>query len=427
MMVWQKYRGLKKAARLAFLLAASGMLAACGQGQEMGESAGLDGSNGSRKEEPLILDMDPTGPDAAKTDIPAADAAKTDAAGADASGSDGRETPKADSIREMFGEGCIAGQTFEVELSEYEGKVWFVPFSPSGEQADPVMQIIQDGSILTEIRPYMPERLAGETFTSLDAVSFYDINYDGNTDILLIETYGSTSFAAVYYGFPTGGGGSERYFVSQEQLSEHISEQAAALSVPEIRRLLSDGKRNGEFTSYQEAYEAVIRLCELESTTENGYGLIDFDGNDIPELASGVNGYYVSLYTYDNGTVYTLMDHWVYGAGGNAGYEYAPGKNSLVNFNHDYAGAICYTTYMTASARHTMETVVQIETYNFDDANGNGIPDDNELDSVGYYSVSYINGTEASPEECAAYDAGGYEYMETPMTAGELRAQLNKR
>lgn len=159
MMVWQKYRGLKKAARLAFLLAVSGMLAACGQGQKMGESAGLDGSNGSRKEEPLILDMDPTGPDAAKTDIQAADAAKTDAAGADASGSDGRETSKADSIREMFGEDCIAGQTFEVELSEYDGKVWFVPFSPSGEQADPVMQIIQDGSILTEIRPYVPERL----------------------------------------------------------------------------------------------------------------------------------------------------------------------------------------------------------------------------------------------------------------------------
>lgn len=77
-----------------------------------------------------------------------------------------------------------------------------------------------------------------------------------------------------------------------------------------------------------------------------------------------------------------------------------------------------YTTYMTASTRHTMETVVQIETYNFDDANGNGIPDENEMGSMGYYSVSYINGAEASPEECAAYDAGGYEYMETPMTAG---------
>lgn len=27
-------------------------------------------------------------------------------------------------IREMFGENCIAEQTYEVELSEYDGKVW---------------------------------------------------------------------------------------------------------------------------------------------------------------------------------------------------------------------------------------------------------------------------------------------------------------
>ena len=110
------------------------------------------------------------------------------------------ENNNADDLKNKFGEDCITNQTFEVEFSQYEGKVYFVPFAPSQDNPDFHIQLIQDGKVLAEIPQYIPEYLAGETFSSLDAVSFYDINYDGTTDILLIETYGSTSFAAVYYG-----------------------------------------------------------------------------------------------------------------------------------------------------------------------------------------------------------------------------------
>ncbi len=105
-----------------------------------------------------------------------------------------------DEIKKQFGENCISDQTFEVELSEFQGKVYFVPFLPSSQDGEFSMQIIQDGEVLEEIRAYVPERLKEESFKSLDAVSFYDVNYDGNTDLVLIETYGNFMFTAVYYG-----------------------------------------------------------------------------------------------------------------------------------------------------------------------------------------------------------------------------------
>lgn len=163
------------------------------------------------------------------------------------------EATQTDDRKIQFGENCIAEQTFEVELSEYSGKVYFVPFAPSEDNQGFCMQIIQDGEVLTDIHTYVPMELAEETFSSLDAVSFYDVNYDGYTDIVLIETYGQTSFAAIYYGFDADGYDYERYFIAQEELSEAVSNQVEVLSIPEIRSFLADGKKNGEFTSYQGA------------------------------------------------------------------------------------------------------------------------------------------------------------------------------
>ena len=44
----------------------------------------------------------------------------------------------------------------------------------------------------------------------------------------------------------------------------------------------------------------------------------------------------VSMYTYANGRIYTLMDGFGYGVGGNGGYDYIPGGNTLRGFNNDY-------------------------------------------------------------------------------------------
>lgn len=336
------------------------------------------------------------------------------------------DAAKEEELKKRFGENCIAGQTFEVTLSEYEGKVWFVPFYPSEDEEEFSMKIIRDGEVLTNIHGFVPENLEGQTFCSLDAVSFFDADYDGDTDIVLIETYGNTTFASVYYGFGADAEEYERYFDWEEGISERVSEQVEVLTIPQIRSFLTEGKENGKFSGYEEAYEAVSRICALESGGEMQYNLIYFNDDDIPELAAGVSGYYTTLYTYCDGTLYKVMDRWSYGAMGNAGYEYSPGKNSLRNYNNDYAGAIMYTTYMTMSDRYSMDTVVQIVTYNFDDVNQNGQPDEDEMDSMGLYGVSYINGSEASAEECASYDLGGYEYITVTMNRDELIESLNK-
>lgn len=327
-------------------------------------------------------------------------------------------------LQKRFGENCITDQTFEAELSEYDGKVWFVSYEPTVENTEHSMQIVQDDKVLTEVRAYVPEELSGEQFKSLDAVSFYDVNYDNCTDIVTIATYGNKTFAAVYYGFAADAVEYDMYFLSQENLSDRITAEVSELTIPKLRAFLAAGKKNGKFADYREAYEAVVRLCELEDTSDSGYNLIYVDGDGIPELVSGKSGYYVNLYTYHDGRVYTLMNHWGYGAMGNAGYEYCPKENRLRNYNNDYAGAIWYATYMKMNERYSLETVAQIQTFNFDDANGNKKPDENEQASMGYYSKSYMDGKEVTEAECSVWDEGGFEYIEPCMSLADLRAAL---
>ena len=403
--------------RVKFMVSAlflAGMVSACGQEQETTDERSVE-SAFDRERETNEADEIPE-------EVPNAGTGT-----AQDSNAGTEEAFSVDKWSEQFGEYCISEQTFEVELSEYNGKVCFVPYRPS-EDEEFHMQIVQNGQVMTELRGYVPEKLEGEAFRSLDAVSFYDVNYDGQTDIVLVETYGDTSFAAVYYGFyyeyaadRIGG----QHFFLQEQLSDQITERADAVTISAIRELISGGKKNGEFGSYAEAYEAAARLGELESAGEQAYGLIHVDDDGIPELAAGVNGYYTSLYTWKDGKLYALMEHWAYGAMGNAGYEYAPKKNNIRNYNSDYAGAILYTTYMEIGSQHTLDITAEIKTMNFDDVNQNGIPDEDELESAGMYGISYIDGKEASEEECAAYDAGEYEMILGELSLDELIAELH--
>lgn len=401
--------------KILLLISVAGMLSACGRTQR------------TRIEEPETVDIG--GDASSETETAAGENATAENVAAEepdaAVENVTEETIAEDEKKELFGKDCIAEQTFEVELSEYEGMVYFVPFAPSGENPDFRMQIVQNGEVLTDISGYVPDSLAGETFASLDAVSFYDVNYDGYTDIVLTQTYGSTSFAAVYYGYYEAyEENTIRYFSLEQTLSDNITKSLETLTMPEIRNLLSGGKKNGEFVDYKEAYKAVANLCALESDSEIEYDVIYVDGDEIPELVSGHTGYSVSLYTYDAGTVYPLMLKWGYGAMGNVGYEYAPERNNIRNYNSDYAGLIMYTTYMAVGKNHTLDVTAQITTCNFDDVNGNGIPDEDEEASFGNYSVSFLDGTEVSAEECAAYDAEKYEYIVGSLRLEELLSKI---
>ena len=55
------------------------------------------------------------------------------------------------------------------------------------------------------------------------------------------------------------------------------------------------------------------------------------------------------------------MNRWPYGATGNTGYEYVLRKNSMRNYNSDFAGAIVYTSYLSMSPQYSMDMIVQTE------------------------------------------------------------------
>lgn len=394
-----KKRITYRSAMLLALLSLQGMLAACGQEleTEVEEPQTISSESVQNSAEDSVADASETTPSAAE-----------------------EIEEELDAMQEMFGKDCISDQTFEVQLSEYDQEVYFVPFAPSSENPQFRIQLIQNGQVLKELHDYVPEGLEGEKFRSLDAVAFADVNFDGSTDILLLETYGDTRFAAVYCGERDEWEGWENgvrvSFYVQDALSESLSDQVNPLTVSEIFSFLTDGKKNGEFVSYQEAYEAVSRVYDL-SGNRMKYNLIYFDEDDIPELVVGVSGYWMSMFTYDAGQVYCLMNEWGYGAFGNAGYEYVPGKNSLRNYDADMGINVFNITYMAISDQHTMELVAGIELVNY-------LEDENEI--TGEQCTVYVNGVEVPEDEDIDYDVGEYEYIETILTRQELLEKLGR-
>lgn len=356
---------------------------------------------------------------------------------ADADLAEDVESPEDREKKEKYGENCIPEHSFETELNGLEGTVSFVSYAPDGDHSEIYIQLIQNGEVMETIVPLV----SGKWFASLEAVSLWDVNFDGFTDMVIIGSnpYVDNPFVAVYYGeIPDYEESKNYHFTCMEELSENLSDRAEEpLTIKEIRRQLAGGKKNGEFANYAEAYEAVVNLSVLEGLsefeTEYGskflYDLIYVDEDEVPELVTGLEGYYVNLYTYRDGTVYTLMDQWGYGAMGNTGYEYAPGKNSLRNYNADQAGAILRTYYMKINEHPEIETQVWTESYNFVDSNGNGMLDEGEEYGEGERKVS-VNGEEASEEEAAAvydaYDMGDYQYIEGRMDVEAVRDALRQ-
>ncbi len=98
-----------------------------------------------------------------------------------------------------------------------------------------------------------------------------------------------------------------------------------------------------------------------EEYTEIGYraltyDLIYLDEDDIPELALGQAGYWVSVSTYDSGKLYTIMDEWGYGVGGVPGYRYIPQKNVVYGEDADRAGLDLYEFYGRVNRNYEIES-----------------------------------------------------------------------
>lgn len=174
---------------------------------------------------------------------------------------------------------------------------------------------------------------------------------------------------------------------------------------------------------YSLAYIDVINKYK-ELHPGGKYDLIYFNDDDIPELVAGVDWYYVSLYTYDAGSVYTLMDDWGYGAGGNQGYEYLPKKNALRNYNTDLAGEIMNETYATLKDGHELESY-SISSWSFKDENKNYMIDDGEEQNGRWY---YYESSEITPEEYSSYQIlGDFDFIIGDKTAAQIISELAEK
>ncbi len=178
---------------------------------------------------------------------------------------------------------------------------------------------------------------------------------------------------------------------------------------------------------------------DVSSLRNLKYDLIFFDDNNVPELVVTDDGYRTALYTYDAGKViYAMKDGpddtdehgWPYGAGGNHGYDYIPRENIMVNTNADYAGLIVYTTYYQLNPEtHNLESKYdqELRAEFFEDKNGNGQVDDDEMESYNEGAVRYYYGDkQLTEEEWASYHVqGDYKGLYGTKTADSILKALN--
>ena len=155
--------------------------------------------------------------------------------------------------------------------------------------------------------------------------------------------------------------------------------------------------------------------------------LIDLDGDETPELVIGAEGEWVSMYTCDGTALYTLMDCWSYGAGGNQGYDYLPGENWIRNYNTDFAGLVLYEWYGTETESHEIvpydTEILQIR--RFRDLNENGVPDENEPvedTAAYYYGARQITEAEYAGHRIAP--EGNWEMIRGKISRSEMKKQL---
>ena len=184
-----------------------------------------------------------------------------------------------------------------------------------------------------------------------------------------------------------------------------------------------------ETAGFAEAYLETVNAFndEYKNAENTVYNLIDFDGKGSKELVIFMPGL-VSMYTYANGRVYTLIDGFGYGVGGNGGYDYIPGGNVLRGFNNDYAGAVCYENYYHVDEKLRFKPFYEKDLFTtlFEDKNHNQMPDDDEpIDTNATYY--YYGENELSKEDYASMQVEGeYRPLVGEMTFDELKAALTE-
>ncbi len=294
---------------------------------------------------------------------------------------------------------------FNVELSEYDAPVDVMIYQPTREDSgELIIHIIKDGEVVQQITSWLPDGVEDGRLISVDAVAFPDYDMDGNTDMILIYTIEGGRVIDILDGYDLKNLSWQSEFEHNLDLANALMQRTEEeLNMANVKKFLGYKGKGETFSSWQEAYRFIARLESIQQSRYQ-YNLIYFDEDEVPELVVDLPGR-VSLYTYADGQLYRLMDRWGYGMLGNNGYQYLPRGNRMFNRDSDYAGAIYSDTIIRMNSDHRLEEVVEIFTVNFDDKNGDGYPEEDEIQTLGKVSTSYIGDRVISEEEYASYFA----------------------
>lgn len=311
------------------------------------------------------------------------------------------------SNRLLWEEGTVEDQTFaDIELSEYDIPVAAATYIRK-DNGYPIIKIIRENEVADRLIVGGYEEWQNESFVSLDAVAFPDYDMDGNTDIIVVYTTTAGRTLDIFDGYDPEGMSWQKSFSDTEfgyRILEKIKQSNMDINMSEFKKYIGYQGKDYRFSSWQEAYRFIARLENIRYGADGSYDLIYFDGDDVPELVAGVNGYYVSMYTYADGRLYRVMDEWGYGAGGNHGYEYIPKGNKLYNLDVDGAGTDLYESIDMLDQNHKLKNVVEIHTINYDAIYENA--DVKEKSG----SESFIDGKKISDAEYAGYFADRDQY-----------------
>ena len=154
-----------------------------------------------------------------------------------------QETP-VDVPAEDWRSGIIEDQTFQVSLTEYPGDLWFASYE-NEDGNDAVFRIILNDQVVETLSSYIPADASEKEFKSVDAVSFADYDYDGDTDILIVKSWEQYTVGAVYDGNNSGYWGN--CFTLNTELSDHISNSLEEITIGGMMGVLQETKEEEGF------------------------------------------------------------------------------------------------------------------------------------------------------------------------------------
>lgn len=327
-------------------------------------------------------------------------------------------------------------QSFEVDLGE-DGKAWLYTYQGDNESGAHI-NIVKNGNLVDSTDTSRTWGDDGWIMNTVKAIGFVDYDIDGNNDMVVIgDTSNGEKILIYHHNTEDDADLYQNLYTINDELGKYVEKNIVSSTISEVRKCLMN-EYESSAKDWKAAYKHIIRVFDImgnkgEYKTEYNYDLLDIDGDSLKELIIDKTGYACSLYSYKDGHIICLMDSWGYGAMGNHGYEYVPGKNCLSNFNADFAGLIGKQYYM-AIEEGKLVTPYWSVTYNFDDKNENGEPDDDEIegntfeDGVGktlYYS-DYPELSEDDVkrkiEELSSYT---YEYLTGTKSKDEIYAIID--